>query len=360
MWSKWYLIESDGQPVIRRYTKRDGKVKWERYPKDKYRNITRSELENFMRRINITAALKRAEAEERYNFDHSFVTKEKLNEFEAMLLNRANNQAHITRTLTYLKKHVLHYFILEKKLPHPNFWIKHEEEWGRYLMKKKLSANTLKQIVQAANRLLLFLRRKNSEEIQAIRLEPFSSKKLQHMKAVSKFAVRRKLISDEDVQVMINNCRPELKSYILLAYKFGLRRAEILGLSPDHVLKGALSVTRQVVDVNPIIKYGPLKSKQVRKVPYWQSSPKEAYELIKDLAVIHPSTLSDMFSALMAELKMPFQLHDFRRTFITKALRANHWRDVQLAAGHYDIKTTIGYAQDDRTIDDEKWTPDDA
>ena len=60
----------------------------------------------------------------------------------------------------------------------------------------------------------------------------------------------------------------------------------------------------------------------------------------------------------MRKLKFTYDFHALRHTFITKALGAGHTaRDVQLAAGHKNIETTMRYAHDHRTMDDEIFTP---
>jgi len=61
---------------------------------------------------------------------------------------------------------------------------------------------------------------------------------------------------------------------------------------------------------------------------------------------------------MLKELELSFQFHDLRRSFITKAVRVHNIVDVQRAAGHYDIKTTMVYVQDDRKMDDELFIPD--
>jgi integrase len=357
MWSKWYVVNSDDKVAVRRYMKIGGKTKWERMPAEKYRDLSPDEILSFINRENVTKELKVRESLERYNFDHSFVKTHLKEAFEQYLLNRASDLNHVATIMTYLNQYTLDYFINQRKLPHPNLWVKAEESWGSFLLKQQLSPSTLKTIVQVANRFVKFLSRKYPGEVHPSVLEPFSRKKLQDLAARMPNVKRVKLITDEHYHKMLKECRPELIPFIKLGYLFGLRCAEIGGLEEESVLKECLAVTRQLVSVSPRRTYGPLKSKQVRDVPYWYSSPGEAYELIKAIPVIHPNTVSDYFAADMKRLKLPYQFHDLRRTFITRALKKEHWRDVQLAAGHYDIKTTIQYAQDDRQFNREVWRP---
>jgi len=138
---------------------------------------------------------------------------------------------------------------------------------------------------------------------------------------------------------------------------FGLRCGEVLGLKLDDVYEDALNIERQLNKLEPIIHYSPLKNKEKRIVPYWYSTPDEVYSLIQALLPIHPDTLSKAFKSEMVRLKLPYQFHDIRRTWITNSLRQHHYRDVQLAAGHADLKTTQRYAQDDRALHRKKFKP---
>lgn len=52
-----------------------------------------------------------------------------------------------------------------------------------------------------------------------------------------------------------------------------------------------------------------------------------------------------------------FTFHDLRRSFIANAARVHHIRDVQLAAGHKELNTTMIYLRDDRELDNETWKP---
>ena len=63
----------------------------------------------------------------------------------------------------------------------------------------------------------------------------------------------------------------------------------------------------------------------------------------------------------MRELDYDYDFHDIRHTWITKAIRLPNVepRDVQLAAGHKNIETTMGcYLHDDRIFGDEPYVPD--
>jgi integrase len=72
---------------------------------------------------------------------------------------------------------------------------------------------------------------------------------------------------------------------------------------------------------------------------------------------MHPDTFYEKWCTYISSLNLSYDLHDLRRTFITKALRLHHPRDVQMAVGHVSLTTTMGYAQDDRDTSDEVFKP---
>jgi integrase len=88
-----------------------------------------------------------------------------------------------------------------------------------------------------------------------------------------------------------------------LAYFYGLRRNEALGLCLQDVRNAYLSVERQYVglDKNGKPMYAPLKNRTSRNVPHLFLEPSEAYEFIEMMQqhLMHPDTrpyLLDLFS----------------------------------------------------------------
>lgn len=59
----------------------------------------------------------------------------------------------------------------------------------------------------------------------------------------------------------------------------------------------------------------------------------------------------ELWRDLMTALGYTYDFHDLRHSFITRAIREKNSRDVQLAAGHKHLMTTMGYAHDDRDQD---------
>ena len=144
--------------------------------------------------------------------------------------------------------------------------------------------------------------------------------------------------------------KDDIKPLIILAYRFGLRCSEVLGLNQDDVYLDYLLIERQYEGKN---KYCNTKSRDNRMVPYWYISPEETYNLISQIKRINPNTLSRRFIKESGGKEM----HDLRRSWITLSLRKQHYRDVQLAAGHRNIETTQKYIQDDRVLNSVRFCP---
>ena len=95
----------------------------------------------------------------------------------------------------------------------------------------------------------------------------------------------------------------------------------------------------------------------------------------------HPDSLTDEWAAFIKKVErglkeeaknngknpknisFDYTYHDLRHTWITRAVRLkgkdlSHMRDVQLAAGHENIETTMRYLKDDREFSEEIYSPD--
>jgi integrase len=357
-WSKWYLLNDRSNAngfVIKRYRKKpNGKTAWESLPRGEYKNLDASGVEALLRRKNASLEIERLEAESRYNFDHAYINVRAKERFAAYIQSRANDQNHVTTMLGYLDQHVFQFFVLIKKQPDPRTWHKYEQDWGAWLVsKQKLSASTIKQVVQVCNRFTKFLStRIYPEKLAVVALEPLGRKKLVAMKESSEEHHRYKFIShkrfEEICQALaLQNC--QVLPAIILAYHFGLRISETYGLDQKSFYAEHLLVSRQLKSfTDSKIRLGPLKTLDHRKVPYWFMTPQRAYQKVKALKPMGPYTLNKAVN----EALEPFghMSHDLRRSFITRALRLYHHRDVQMAVGHRDIRTTLFYAQDDRSF----------
>jgi integrase len=357
-WYKWgFYKQGDGTFIIRRYRLINGKKQWESYPRDKYRDFNTDEIQALLRRLNTSLEIAQQEALARYDFDHAFINSSTLNKFENYLKTKANSRGHIKTLMANLKDYTLKYYIHTLKLPDPNFWKKNESGFGHYLLNTKISSGYIKRIIQTTNRFIRFLHEMYPEEVRLYELDPISNNVLKNKALESPNKTRKKFISDKDFEIICRDVDRKLLPAIKLAYFFGLRRAEVLGLNPDDVYEEFLNVERQLVKLNPTPYHDPVKSQEKRDVPFWFCSNEEAYNLINNIIVMHPDTLSREFDKEMKRLEYSYQFHDLRRTFITRALRKYHYLDVKLAAGHSDLETTNKYIQDDREMQRKKFKP---
>lgn len=346
-WFKWTLTNFGPKGfVIRRYRKLNGKTVWQSYPKKKCKAFDHEQLTALVAKLNATR-------KQPLELCSPYVNHSILSKFEAMLKTRSNRNAHVVALMGCLHNHVLKFFVHSKRLPNPNSWKACEYEFGDYLLKQKISAAHIVRITQTTNRLIKFLH-ENFPEIRNRRLDPVS---LHVMKDIVTTNTHRVKYIPEDVfQQICQSMSPFILPNVKLAYCYGLRRAETFGLTAAHIYEDSISVERQLTKVNPVC-FSSLKSKEFRQVPHWFTSPEETYKLIADVKVMHPDTLGEAFRQQMKSIGLSFTFHDLRRTFITNALRTQHYRDVQLAAGHSDLKTTQRYAQDDRRMQRKQFVP---
>lgn len=107
-----------------------------------------------------------------------------------------------------------------------------------------------------------------------------------------------------------------------------------------------------------------VKDREQRKVPHWIIKPQETYELVTAVnrARFTAEWASDRFTELTSEMfkneKTIYHLKDLRKTWVTNMLKQKNHEQVRLAAGHADIKTTLGhYVEDGREMDDEVYVP---
>lgn len=373
MWSKWFLIDKNKpNPRIRRGRRENGKVIWQRYPAEKMRNIKREDLPAFVMRLNGETEAKRLRAAEAYKIKHAFITQDVLDEYDQYLMQVSSSKkaAQTARYLTH--KLFLHFFINVLKLNDPVDWKRQELTWGAALLnlpEKKAhklfeddeprSKQSVRHAAQAANKFLTWLHERNPGLFQPIKLVPVSRPVLklheQRRKLQQAEGEVGNFISDEDWATIEGALPSNIKPFIQLAYYFGLRRAEAGAITILDVRKGYLAVSRQLVAAE---QFEPTKNRLNRRVPYWFISPAETHDIVNSLPRrLHPDVLSANFIALMDKLKFPYRLHDLRRTFITKALRQRAAVDVQRAAGHASIDTTMRYLMDDRALDDEVYKP---
>jgi integrase len=370
---KWILSKEKqrgvDRPVIRRWV--DGKL--ERMPVAKYRRIRDdySALEEFVKRQNAPLELR-----QKVDYKHAFINDALLTDYYEDLLTDIPTEESAKTDLGYLKNYFLHYFLTLKQVTNPTQWIEYEKKWIAYLLKdpegpselglKGVRAETTKRkVINAANRFLLWLHKKRPEEMPKVQFESISKARFKEIKAQRKLNGETNdhvYIPKDDLAKIMKALPSPLDPFVKLMISYGLRHREAMGVLPGDVKKGHLFVQRQLKNLG---QHRPLKGRKPRKVPHWFCSAKEAYAWIElvQTHMAHPRTVYSQWVDLMQSLGFTYTFHDLRHTWTTDAMRSfgvKAPRDVQLAAGHESLATTMKYLHDDRDMSDEDFSPDDA
>jgi integrase len=390
-WSRWYLVSEKQKgkilAVVRRYCKVDGKTVWQRYPREEYAKLAFADVEAFVVRLNgeYDQALKRAK--EAYEIKHQFITEELIEEWAKHVRANQNNQVLARQIIRNVRVHFLFFFVHKLELADPVDWYQRQDEWGKALLNEKpegmsqakwgkvrlhkegivRSSAMINKVVMFSNSFIKFIHQKKPRLFPLLVFNPIPSAVLSRHDAKrnlsGKGSKRGKFVRPGDWETILAKTDPTILPFIKLAYYFGLRDAETLGVKLDDVMENYLHAQRQLVNLpNPTEPvYGPMKNNKGRKIFYWFTTPKEAYRLIKTLPLLmHPTTLSAAVSAEMKRMGLTYKMHDFRRTFITRALKAGHPQiDVRDCAGHADLQTTNLYAIRDEFFNDKRYKPDD-
>jgi integrase len=355
---RWYLTKdkAEGQWVIR------GGEKNSRLPLHKYSRIRQDEaaLRELVKRLNAPADVKL-----KVSYKHAFISPALLDDYLRYLKAQIPSESGAKQEYSYLRRHFLDYFIGKLDLMNPLDWHRvHETQWAEYLLSPLApkAAKTKRDIIIAANRFMGWLHKQRPEEVPPLEFKPLSKAKFKDIEANREFRneiKERTHIEDSDWKKIEAKLPESIRPFVLLAYYYGLRRSEALGVHVGDVKKDFLAVSSQLVRLRPETKFKPLKGKDARRVPHWLSRAPEAYQWVLEAAGrrINPSTLTHRWNEFMDELGLDYDFHELRHSFITKTIRKYPPRDVQLAAGHKDIRTTMRYAHDDRALNDEPFNP---
>lgn len=362
-WSKWYLFSTG----IRRYAVAD-KKKWQRLPKAKYKHLSEEELPAYVARLNHRYETQLAAAKAAYDFKHLFISQDLLDEFAALLRAEIPNENVHVSLYNYLKKHCLHWFINQMGLVDPIDWKLHERSWGLALLckhedkrlaiwSKPVHPDTISKHIQVLNRFLRFLNQRMPKEVPVVILEPLSKAQARLYKAEYESGESvGHLVTHDDWKTIERTIDVKIKELVQLAYYYGLRQAECLG--ELNLFEDSLEVVNQLDAYPGEAVYAPLKNRKTREVPHWFCEPKLTHRLLADRKLMHPDTFGQKFASEMARLKMPYGLHDLRRSFITRAFRDGMLpTDIRLAVGHVSLETTLRYAQDDRGLKRKRYVP---
>jgi integrase len=382
----WFLAKEAGSYTIRRFVNRygDGKrIGSQRLPLQKFRHLLDNpkELADFVVRLNgkdPVAERAKGAAE----FRHAYVSEELLTDYvQNYLLQQIPTKKDAGTMYRYLRSYALRFFLLKMKVMNPIDWHRNQNVWGKYLLNREedklddalrlfepnelRSAKVLRQIVNEMNRFMRYLHLKRPDEVPQLTFAPLTRAALKEHEG------RRRLYSQVHQSAYIDDRSWELLKHSLeqlaapwrfavyLAYYYGLRRNEALGLQSADVRRAYLSCERQLEKFElDQPKFRPLKNRTPRKVPHWFVEPATVHAWIEGMRAhpIHPDTLSRHW---LDYTKDRYQFHDLRRTFITNALRKGVApEDVRLGVGHSNIHTTYKfYVMDARQLDDEVWVP---
>lgn len=394
IFGNYFLVayKQDGQnryAIRRRVTLPNGEVIEPRHPFKAYAHLkTKQELEQYVDRLNHRNA-EEERLKRNINIRTSFIPESLMEAFRASLsVSIPSEKDFHYHYNTVLKEYFLGFFIGKLKILDPAQWYAQQEKWGAALLGKaskkdhnvfyddrsgerktiNVSVKTMKKTIQTANRFMAFLHRKNPKEYPDVEFDPIGLGAMKDYEAKLHMQTndedeRGKYIPESVWKEIEAKLPAEIKPFVLLMYHYGLRRSESLGFdSTDYVKKDHLHITQQMKrfpDGKPL--YSPLKDREKRNTPHWFLNPTQTYNLIRSSLDLkcHPDTLYNKWRVFMGEMKMEWELHDFRRTFITNALRVKNPRDVQMAVGHASLETTMAYAQDDRALGNDIFVPED-
>lgn len=338
-----YFYQKEGSRwTIRRYVLVDGKEKQPRHPYKLYKHLKSEEqIKAYVDKLNYDA-----ESKKRIKVRMAFLPTDTLEEFRSRLQAEIPSQKDAKYLYGALHRYCFEFFVSEKGLLNPTEWRDMQSQWGMYLIEQGLSSKTIRHITQVTNRFMDFLGHSKLKPLTKARLKEHEALRL-----IKSPTHQGLFIKDDDWLVIKEVAKASgIQAAIEIMYSYGLRRSEVFGLREEDVRNAHLSIERQFGNT-------PLKGRAARKCPHWFISADESFRLIRWINPMHPDTLYSKWSELMEALKFPYQLHDLRRTFITRALDSKTALQVQLAVGHVSINTTMKYIRDSRELDDRPFIP---
>jgi integrase len=375
--SPWLLCKYNGKYSIKRTITPEGKSSTKRtfqhLPLNLYRDIrdNQEKLDQLIRRLNHSPSKEQEGAQVAYQIKCAFISEEILKAFRRKLEIEIPSEEAVQHVYYYIYHNFLLFF--DRLSPDPLEWYeKHQEAWGKYLLEKDYSVGVLKKNVSSANRFMRFLHEKRPKEVPLLVFKPISKAMYKQIAAekelLGKGRESRKFIPEKDYLVILNRLdqRPELQTIFQLAYHYGLRRSEILGLKDgfDRIKKGYLFIDRQWKKITKgQLETRPTKGRSTRKVNHWFSTPAQCYDWVSKIPLYTKYRVTKDFDKISSELfnkkqiSHKYVLHDCRHTWISRAVQVQNIHDVSLAAGHSDISVTNDYLKDARNLDDETWKP---
>lgn len=364
---KWRLTK-DG--YIKRY--KTNNLGSENYPRKKYASLNEKEKLDLIDKLNFVNEEK---AKKKFILDHSFITKEMLADYKAYISSAHANDYTTDNTYNAFIKHGL--FLLQDNFgPNPVDWKKNESTWGELLIKKSLSKSTIKSVVHNLNRFFKFTHQKHPEKISELEFQPIGkhqfrqleSKRLSKILKSGKRDPRGIYIEKSDLKVIFKSPPPDIYPHLRLMFLYGVRVGEACALPCDYkkrVTRTHLLIDREFDSIGEAVSFSQISTKPVkynkpRNVPHRFRGVdlKELQELLESMTPMHVDTVKHKISEYMQTLNLSidthYTSHDFRRTFITDAFDNGFIAtDIMDAAGHSDLKTTLGYRRKKDDSDNE-------
>jgi integrase len=396
-WSRWYLVPDTEMEkalwVFRRYARIDGATLWDRLPRDQYKGLAKLDLDVLLKRLNAERDKEEERAKTAYELKHEFITEALMREWEEEVRHGQTSDSAANAILNSVRNKFLRFFIEGLKLTDPMEFYDNQRKWGKALLNekpegidkeywtkhrpvpedKRWSKKTIKDQVMFANRFIAFLHSKKPRLFPLLIFRPLSHAVLNKYEAkrrAGKNIKKKWYVKDEDWELItkgnpqkgIKSVRAEVLPYVKLAYFLGLRDAETLGVQLDDIGVNFFDLQRQLASIpDGKPEFDPPKNRKARSIPYWRTSPKEIYEIVKNLPpLMHPDTLIHKVSDEMRRLGLPYTMHDFRRSWITRSLIEDGGAPLALvkdAAGHASIATTNLYLVRPESFENKRFKP---
>jgi len=333
--------------------------------------------------------------------NNPWITTSLRKDFEKIIYAQRKNPKDGKYVYDLFETKFLKFFLDLKKIQDPTMWASAQHFWGQALFNKpdgekyrlwedkeyKPAKKTIIAIVQVANQFMDYLKLREPKEFGSLaHLVPYTRSQMENHEANRKFSgnfkegyfiVKEDWEEIEDLLTDDNFISEYLHGYdiypfVKLSYDFGLRRSESLGVRVEDVRQQCLSVERQlnsINDGNP--RFEITKGKYKRLTPYWHTTAKQTFNTINKIGkgkcqLVHPDTLTDKWKVAIdylirvGKIDKDYDIHDLRRTFITRSLRDHDPIDVMKACGHKNISTTMAYIRDERDLATARYVPEDA
>lgn len=330
--------------------------------------------------------------------NNPWITPSIRREFEKFIYANRKNASDGKYLYGVFETKFLKFFLDLKKVKDPHDFATVQFSWGLSLMNKpdneKLriwekdyypSKKTIVSIVQVANQFMEWMKTSYPKEFGSLStLSPISRGQMESHESQRKFKglfSEGYFVPEEHWQEIDKILQDEnfiteyLKGYdiypfIRLCYDYGMRRSESLATILKDVRGDYVSVERQLENMrNGEPQTSPTKGKWKRKTPHWHSDKTSTYYIVARIGkdkcqLIHPDTLTEKFKVAIdylyrtGKVDKDYDIHDLRRTFITRSLHEHDGLEVSMASGHKNITTTMGYVRDDRSLADDVFVPD--